>query len=60
MFVNKMDRAGANPDRVLSQLKSKLKLNAGWIQIPIGAEKEFLGVVDLIEMKALYNSGDRG
>jgi elongation factor G len=44
----------------LEQLKSKLKLNAGWIQVPIGAEKEFQGVIDLIEMKALYNNGDRG
>lgn len=60
VFVNKMDRAGANPGRVLDQLRSKLKLNAGWIQVPIGAEKEFQGVVDLIEMKALYNSGERG
>src|SRR6478672_10903560 len=46
-FINKMDRTGANPDNVISLLQSKLGLNTVAIQIPIGAESAFEGVVDL-------------
>jgi len=59
-FVNKMDRAGANPWRVIDQLKQKLRLNAAPIQIPIGAEADFAGVVDLVRMKVIRNSGEKG
>src|SRR5574339_635446 len=59
-FVNKMDRSGANPYRVTEQLREKLKHNAVMVQIPIGAEADFEGVIDLIEMKALYFDGDNG
>ncbi|OMJ15534.1 Elongation factor G, mitochondrial [Smittium culicis] len=59
-FVNKMDRAGANPDRIVEQIESKLKISAAAVQIPIGKETEFCGVVDLIKMKAIYNEGVRG
>jgi elongation factor G len=59
-FVNKMDRSGANPFKVTEQLREKLKQNAVMLQIPIGAEADFLGVVDLVEMKALYFDGDAG
>lgn len=59
-FINKMDRAGANPFRVMEQLREKLNHNAHAITIPIGAEAEFQGVVDLIEMKAVYFDGDNG
>ncbi|MEO8748361.1 MAG: GTP-binding protein, partial [Rhodanobacter sp.] len=53
-FVNKMDRTGANFDKVVSQLKSRLGANPVPMQVPIGAEEDFKGVVDLIKMKALY------
>jgi elongation factor G len=60
-FVNKMDRSGANFLRVYEQLKSKLKANPVPLQLPIGAEENFAGVVDLIRMKALmWNDSDRG
>ena len=59
-FVNKSDRSGANPYRVTEQLREKLKHNAVLMQIPIGLEADFQGVVDLIEMKALYFDGDNG
>ena len=53
-FVNKMDRAGANFFRCIDQIKSRLRGNPVPIQIPIGAEDAFEGVVDLIRMKAIY------
>jgi elongation factor G len=53
-FVNKMDRAGANFFRCVEQIKSRLRGNPVPIQIPIGAEDKFEGVVDLIRMKAIY------
>ena len=59
-FINKCDRSGANPFRVISQLKSKLGHNAVAMQIPIGLESESEGVVDLVNMKALYFEGDNG
>ena len=54
VFVNKMDRAGANFLRVVGQLKTRLAANAVPVQLPIGAEDKFVGVIDLIRMKALY------
>jgi len=59
-FVNKCDRSGANPDRVLGQLKEKLGHNAVAMQLPIGLEADFEGVVDLIAMKAIYFDGEKG
>ena len=59
-FVNKMDRAGANPFRVKDQLREKLNLNAHLCAIPIGAEDRFEGVVDLINMRAYYFEGEDG
>ena len=53
-FVNKMDRQGANFFKVYDQMKSRLKANPVPIQVPIGAEEKFEGVVDLIRMKAIY------
>jgi len=52
-FINKMDRAGANFFRVVDQLKERLNANAVVLQVPIGAEDTFSGVVDLIKMKAI-------
>ncbi|KAF3764353.1 translation elongation factor G [Cryphonectria parasitica EP155] len=59
-FVNKMDRMGANPFKAVEQINSKLRFPAAAIQIPIGSEKEFEGVVDLINMRAIRNDGHRG
>jgi elongation factor G len=53
-FVNKMDRVGANFFKVYDQMKARLKANPVPIQIPIGAEDKFEGVVDLVSMKAIY------
>ena len=61
VFVNKMDRAGADFFKVVEQLKDRLNCNAVPIQINWGAEEEFKGVVDLLEMKAiLWNDADQG
>ncbi|KTD05787.1 elongation factor G [Fluoribacter gormanii] len=54
VFVNKMDRMGANFLRVVSQIKQRLGSNPIVVQLPIGAEEEFKGVIDLIKMKAIH------
>jgi elongation factor G len=59
-FINKCDRSGADPYRVIGQLRSKLGHNAVALQMPIGLESNFQGVVDLLTMKALYFDGDNG
>lgn len=60
-FINKMDRTGADFFRVASQIKKNLKTNPLILQIPIGKEENFKGVVDLIKMKAIYwNKTDGG
>ena len=59
-FINKCDRSGANPLRVIDQLKEKLGHNAIAMQIPIGIEADFIGIVDLVSMKAIYFDGDNG
>jgi elongation factor G len=59
-FINKMDRTGANPSNVISQLESKLGLTAIPLQLPIGAESNFQGVIDLISREAVYFDGDNG
>jgi elongation factor G len=53
-FVNKMDRAGANFFKVYDQMRARLKANPIPLQVPIGAEEKFEGVIDLIKMKAIY------
>jgi elongation factor G len=57
-FINKMDRVGAEFERVVQEMRDKLKATPLPIQLPIGAEDKFQGVVDLIEMKALIWDGD--
>ncbi len=59
-FINKMDRTGANPQRVVEQVREKMKCDAVLMQLPIGAEEDFEGVLDLITMKALYFDGSNG
>jgi len=54
IFVNKMDRAGANYLRVIRQVRERLAANPVPIQLPIGAEEKFVGVIDLVRMKAIY------
>ena len=61
VFVNKMDRAGANFERVIDQIKTRLQANIIPIQYNIGAEEDFKGVVDLINNRAIYwNEDDQG
>ena len=57
-FINKMDRAGADFLKVIDQMKKRLGANAVPIQLAIGAEDEFKGVIDLVKMKAIYWNGD--
>jgi len=59
-FINKLDRSGANPRRVVEQLREKLKHNAVLMQIPIGLENDFAGLIDLITMKAYTFEGSNG
>ena len=60
VFINKMDRTGADFRKGVKELREKLGLNPVVMQIPIGAEDKFEGVIDLIKMKAYYFEGDRG
>ncbi|KAF6033760.1 hypothetical protein EB796_007929 [Bugula neritina] len=59
-FINKLDRMGADPYRVVRQLRTKLGHNAAFLHLPIGLESECEGIVDLIEQKALYFEGAQG
>jgi elongation factor G len=59
-FINKCDRSGSNPFRVVDQLRDRLGHHAVVLQIPIGLETDFCGLVDLITMKAVYFDGEKG
>lgn len=59
-FINKCDRSGANPYRVIDQLNTKLGHNAVAMQVPMGLEADHQGVIDLVRMKAIYFDGDNG
>ena len=60
-FINKMDRTGANFLRAVEQIRTRLKGNAVPLQLPIGAEDNFKGVIDLVKMKAInWNEADQG
>ncbi|MBN2414549.1 elongation factor G [bacterium] len=59
-FINKCDRMGADPKKVTNQLRDKLGHNAVLMQLPIGLEAHFEGVIDLVTMKALYFDGPNG
>ncbi|KAF8063444.1 elongation factor G, mitochondrial [Lyophyllum atratum] len=59
-FINKMDRPGANPWRIVNQIRTKLRIPAAAVQVPIGVEDEFKGVVDLVHWRSIYNEGLKG
>jgi len=59
-FINKLDRQGSNPWKVINDLRNQLKLNAAAVQIPIGLEDKHAGVVDLLDMVAITFDGERG
>ena len=59
-FINKMDRTGSNPYKVVEQLRTKLGCDAQLMQLPIGAEADFEGVVDLVRQEAIYFDGENG
>ncbi|MBF0120962.1 MAG: elongation factor G [Desulfobacterales bacterium] len=59
-FINKCDRVGANPFKVIDQIKEKLGHKAVAMQIPIGIEDKLTGLVDLVSMKAIYFEGENG
>ncbi len=59
-FINKVDRSGANPDRVLRQMEEKLNHRVVLLTMPIGLEDQFKGVIDLINMQAVYYEGESG
>eukprot|EP01113_Clastostelium_recurvatum_P030974 TRINITY_DN3819_c0_g1_i5.p1 TRINITY_DN3819_c0_g1~~TRINITY_DN3819_c0_g1_i5.p1 ORF type:complete len:770 (-),score=172.43 TRINITY_DN3819_c0_g1_i5:72-2381(-) len=60
VFINKLDRAGSNPWKVVEQLREKLKLNAAAMQLPIGLESQHKGIVDLVTCEAVYFTGEKG
>jgi len=59
-FINKLDRMGADPWKVLNQARSKLRHNSAAVQVPIGMEENFQGLVDLVQSKAYYFHGSSG
>lgn len=60
VFVNKLDRPGANPVKALDGLRKQLHLNAHLMQLPIGLGEDHVGVVDLLEQRAVYFEGEKG
>jgi len=59
-FINKVDRSGADPYRVVTELRDKLGHQPALMQVPIGLEADHAGVIDLVTMKAIYFDGDNG
>ena len=59
-FINKMDRVGADPERVVRELRERLRTNAVALQLPIGNEGRFMGIVDLVSMQAVTFDGEYG
>ena len=60
LLITGINRPGANPERVIQQIRQKLRVAAAAVQVPIGAEDNFRGVVDLVQWKAIYNGGVKG
>ena len=59
-FMNKCDRTGANPYKIVNDIRKELDLNAALVQIPIGLQDEHIGVIDIINDVAIYFDGDNG
>ncbi|KAM3357521.1 elongation factor G-2, mitochondrial [Capsicum galapagoense] len=59
-FINKLDRMGADPWKVLNQARSKLRHHSAAVQVPIGLEEDFKGLIDLVQSKAYYFHGSNG
>ncbi|KAG8201769.1 hypothetical protein JTE90_012828 [Oedothorax gibbosus] len=59
-FINKLDRMGSNPLRVVNQIRTKLNKHCSLVQLPIGLEGDFCGIIDIINRKALYFEGENG
>ncbi|KAJ3760249.1 P-loop containing nucleoside triphosphate hydrolase protein [Lentinula raphanica] len=59
-FINKMDRPGANPWKIVNQIRTKLRIPAAAVHVPIGVEDSFRGVVDLVHWRSIYNEGIKG
>ncbi|KAB2056154.1 hypothetical protein ES319_A11G084600v1 [Gossypium barbadense] len=59
-FINKLDRMGADPWKVLNQARSKLRHHSAAVQVPIGLEENFQGLIDLVQLKAYYFHGSSG
>lgn len=60
IFVNKLDRMGANPWTCINEIRSRLGLNAAAVQIPMGSDQKLQGLIDIITMKAFYFDGPKG
>lgn len=60
IFINKLDRAGANPWNCIEGVRERLGLNCAAVQVNIGVENGLQGVIDLLRMKAIYFEGEKG
>ena len=60
IFINKLDRLGANPNNCIAQARERLDIKWAFIQVPIGVENGLQGIVDIVEQKAIYYDGDHG
>jgi elongation factor G len=60
IFINKLDRMGSNPWPAIDAIRTRLKLNIAAVQVPIGSDNTFTGIVDLLKMKAFYFDGPNG
>ena len=60
VFINKVDRSGANPEKVFQQLRTKLNLRPVMMTVPVGSEDHFSGVIDVLKMKYIRYEGDNG
>lgn len=60
IFINKLDRMGANPWNAIDSVRKRLNINAAAVQIPIGIDSSLKGIVDIIEMRAVIFEGEKG